>query len=73
MEGDKKRIYEYICNLCDKYFTLYRPEAARRDDDICPECGGTFNGELSKRICVAPEIRYGGRGKLKGNMNSQGR
>lgn len=65
-----KRLYEYVCDKCDVYFSLYREEDERRHDGECPHCKQQFDGEKSKRICVAPEIRFA-QGKVKGRMNSR--
>ncbi|NWF75554.1 MAG: zinc ribbon domain-containing protein [Nitrospirae bacterium] len=40
-------IYEYICNKCNKNFTLFHWISSTEDEILCPGCGSR---DISKKI-----------------------
>lgn len=40
-------IYEYVCNKCNKSFSLLQRVGSSEKDTICPECGSK---DIKKKI-----------------------
>ncbi len=46
-------IYEYICNSCNRDFTLLQKMGSTEKDTICPHCGSRDIKKLISNFCCS--------------------
>ncbi len=46
-------IYEYICNSCNKEFSLLQKMGSTEKDTICPHCGSRDVRKLISAFCCS--------------------